>query len=179
MSYAAYGQEAILGRLLVDIVHGDLTNETIGLVNQLDPEDLVLPMLHLVRYVQGMNMSPHLRARINCDLLDELRIITMEQTADLYPPDPEDNLPTWRLDALIPDRVLPIIKDLLLETLQGGISYETLTAIDDLGELEDVPEPYRELLSLVQSFRQDGQEISDFLLYNLSGVIDQLKLLRR
>jgi hypothetical protein len=51
---------------------------------------------------------------------------------------------------------LRLIKNLLLETLQGKISYETLTAIDDLGELEDVPEPYREVLALVQGSREDG-----------------------
>jgi hypothetical protein len=179
MSYAADDQEAILGRLLMDIVHGDLTDETIGLVDQLDPDDLALPMIHLVRYVQGMNMSPRLRASINRDLLDELRIITIEQSEDLYPPDPNEYLPTWRPDAPIPDRVLPIIKDLLLEILQGRISYETLTAIDDLGELEDVPEPYQEMLSLAQSWREDGQEIADLLIYSLSWTIEELKKLRR
>jgi hypothetical protein len=29
---------------------------------------------------------------------------------------------------------LGLIKDLLLKTLQGKVSYETLTAIDDLGD---------------------------------------------
>ena len=83
MSYAADDQEAVLGRLLMDIVHGDLADETIGLVVQLDPDDLALPMVHLVRYVQGMNKSPHMRAHINRDLLDQLRIITIEQQEEL------------------------------------------------------------------------------------------------
>jgi hypothetical protein len=178
MSYAADDQEAILGRLLMDIVHGDLTDETIGLVDQLDPDDLALPMLHLVRFVQGMNMSPHMRTHINRMLLDELRIIAIEQQEDLYP-SREQEPPSWRPDAPIPDRALPIIKDLLLEVLQGKIRYETLTAIDDLGELEDVPEPFREILSLVQGDRDGGQEIADWLIYNLSGIIEEIKKLRR
>jgi hypothetical protein len=70
-------------------------------------------------------------------------------------------------------------QNLLLETLQGKVSYETLTAIDDVGELEDVPEPYREILALVQGSREDGQEIADWLIYNLSGIIEDLKKLRR
>ncbi|HET6595838.1 MAG TPA: hypothetical protein VFG81_09460 [Anaerolineales bacterium] len=178
MSYAASGQEAILGRLLMDIVHGDLTDDTIGLVDQLDPDDLALPILHLVRYVQGMSMAPHMRAHINRDLLDELRIITIEQSEDLFP-SREQEPPSWRPDALIPTRALSIIKDLLLETLQGKIRYETLAAIDDLGELEDIPEPYRELLFLVQGDHQDGQEIADWLIYNLTGIIEEIKKLRR
>ena|SRR5687768_14689605 len=178
MYYAAYDQEATLGRLLMDIVHGDLTDETIDLVDQLDLKDLALPMHHLVAYVQGMNMSPHMRTSINRSLLDELRIITIEQSEDLYP-SPEDEPPPWRPDAPIPDRVLAIIKDLLLEILKGRISYETLTAIDDLGDLEDVPEPYRDLLALPQWSHEDGQEIADFLIYNLSGTIEELKKLRR
>jgi len=178
MSYAADDREAILGRLLMDIVHGDLTNDTIWLVDELDLEDLALPMHHLAAYVQGMTMSPDMRAHINRDLLDELRIITIEQSENLYPSNPAEEIPTWRPDAPIPDRVTPIIKDLLLEILKGRISYETLTAIDHVGELEDVPEPYREILSLVQGFREDGKEIADFLLYNLSGMIEQLKKLK-
>jgi hypothetical protein len=178
MSYIADDQEAVLGRLLMDIVHGDLTDDTIELVDQLEPDDLALPMLHLVRYVQGMSMSLNVRASINRMLLDELRIITIEQQEDLYP-SPEDETPPWQLNAPIPDRALPIIKDLLWEILRGKISYETLTAIDDLGELEDVPEPYGELLSIAQGCREDGQEIADFLIYSLSGVIEELKKLRR
>jgi hypothetical protein len=178
MSYAADDQEAILGRLLMDIVHGEITDETVALVDQLDPDDLALPMLHLVRYVQGMNMAPHMRADINRDLLDELRIITIEQSEDLFP-SREQEPPSWRLDASIPERALPIIKDLLLESLRGKIRYETLTAIDELGELEDIPEPYREILALVQGDRQDGQEIADWLIYNLAGIIEEIKKLRR
>jgi hypothetical protein len=178
MIYAADDLEAILGRLLMDIVHGDLTDETIELVDQLDPDDLALPMVHLVRYVQGMSRWPPLRTSLNRGLLDELRIITIEQQEELYPA-PERELPTWRRDAPIPDRALSIIKDLLLETLQGKIRYETLTAIDDMGELEDVPEPFREILSLVQGDREDGQEIADWLIYNLSSIIEELKRVRR
>ena len=178
MSHTADDQEVILGRLLMDIVHGDLTDETIELVDQLDLADLALPMHHLVAFVQGMNRSPHLRAHINSMLLTELKGITIEQQEDLFP-SREQEPPPWRPDAPIPDRVLPVIKDLLLEILQGKIRYETLTAIDDLGELEDVPEPFREILSLVQGSHEDGQEIADFLIYNLSGMIEELKKLRR
>lgn len=178
MYYAADDQEAILGRLLMDIVHGQITDETIEMVDQLDPDDLYLPMLHLVRYVQGMNRGPKLRASINRSLLDELRIITIEQQEALYP-SREDEPPPWKPDAPLPERVTSIIKDLLLETLQGKISCETLTAIDDLGDLADVPEPYRELLTLIKGSKEDGQEIADFLIYNLSGIIEEVKKIRR
>jgi len=45
----------------MDIVHGDLTDETIELVYQLVPADLALPRVHLVRYIQGRNVSPDMR----------------------------------------------------------------------------------------------------------------------
>ena len=123
-------------------------------------------------------MSPAIRAHINRDLLDELRIIAIEQSEYLYPSDREEELPSWRPDAPMPDRVLPIIKDLLFEFLQGRITYGTLMAIDDLGELEDVPEPYQEILIVVQASQEDGREIADFLIYNLSRMIEELKRLR-
>lgn len=177
MTYAADDQEAVLGRLLMDIVHGELTDDTIEMVDQLDPDDLYLPMLHLIRYVQGMNRDPKLRDSINRSLLDELRIITIEQTENLYPISEE--LPSWQPDATIPTRAISIVKDFVLEILQGEISYKTLTALDHLGELEDVPEPYRELISLAQGSREDGQEIAGFLLHNLSGIIGQIKKMKQ
>lgn len=94
MSYAADKHEAILGRLLMDIVHGDLTDDTIELVDHLDPDDFALPMFHLIRFVQGMTRWPPLRANINRILLDELRIITIEQQEELFP-SPEDEPPSW------------------------------------------------------------------------------------
>lgn len=51
MTYTAYGQGAILGRLLMDIVHADLTDDTVRLVDQLDKDDVSMPMKHLVSYV--------------------------------------------------------------------------------------------------------------------------------
>jgi hypothetical protein len=86
MFYSADEREAVLGRLLMDIVHGDLTDETIGMVDRIDLDDLALPMHHLVAYVQGMNIAPYMRASFNRDLLDELRIITLEQIEKLFPP---------------------------------------------------------------------------------------------
>ena len=83
MSYTTDELEAVLGRLLMDIVHGDLTDETIRMVEQLDMDDLGLPMIHLVGYVQGMNKAAHMRTGINRALLDELRIITIEQMENL------------------------------------------------------------------------------------------------
>ena len=44
MSYTAYEQKAILGRLLMDIVHDDLTDDTIGLVKQLDRDETGVPL---------------------------------------------------------------------------------------------------------------------------------------
>jgi hypothetical protein len=86
MFYSADEREAVLGRLLMDIVHGDLTDETIRMVELIDPDDLDLPMLYLVRYVHGMSRMPYMRRSINHSLLDELRVITLEQMENLFPP---------------------------------------------------------------------------------------------
>lgn len=85
MFYSADEREAVLGRLLMDIVHGDLTDETIRMVELIDPDDLDLPMLHLVRYGHGMSRMPYMRRSINRSLLDELRVITLEQMEILFP----------------------------------------------------------------------------------------------
>lgn len=176
MSYATYGQEAILGRLLMDIVHGDLTDETIHLVDQLDQNELGAPLDHIVSYVHGMNVDPDMRESINRDLLDELRIIAIEQTKVLWLE--EEERPNWQLDAPIPGRAACILKDLLLETLQGRIGLETLIAIDEMGELENTPEPYGELLSYAQYANENGEEISRALLQILRVTIDQIIKMR-
>ena len=171
MSYAAYNQEAILGRLLMDIVHGDLTDDTIRLVDQLDRDDVGAPMGHIVGYVQGMNVAPHMRESINRDLLDELRIITIEQTEALWPM--EDEMPTWSPDAPIPEQAVCLLKDMILETLQGKISLQTLEVVDDLDDLKTVPEPYRDILEYAQLAHEDGKQIARDLLQYLRVAIDQ------
>lgn len=87
MFYSTDERDAVLGRLLMDIVHGDLTDETIAMVDRIDLDDLALPLHHLVFYVQGVSMAPFMRRSINRDLLDELRIITLEQMEKLFPPE--------------------------------------------------------------------------------------------
>jgi hypothetical protein len=175
MSYSADEREAVLGRLLMDIVHGDLSDDTMEMVDEIDSADLGEPMGDLVRCVQSSNRNPDLRGPVTHFLMRELRGITLEQMEDHFP-EPQE-LPAWQADDPLPDRVTPIIKDLVFEILRGRIRLETLTAIDDLGGLEDIPEPYRELLLIIQQSRDDGKELADSLLYNLSGIINDLKLL--
>ena len=65
-------------------------------------------------------MAPHMRDSINRDLLDELRIIAMEQTKELWPEEAE--LPAWKPGAAIPEQAARLLKDLILETLEGIIN---------------------------------------------------------
>lgn len=121
-------------------------------------------------------MAPSVREIINRDLLDELRILTILQTEELWPS--EKRMPEWDLSAPIPESAVPILKDLLLEILQGVISPETLTAIDEMGDLEVVPEPYRDLLDYAQYAHQEGKDIASDLLYNLWVTIELIKKMR-
>ena len=99
------------------------------------------------------------------------------QMEKLWPPE----LPTWQMDAPMSEQTTSILKDLLLETIQGKIRHETLTAIDDIDDLKVVPEPYRDLLSYAQDASEDsedGEEISRDLLQILRVTIDQIRKMR-
>jgi len=67
------------------------------------------------------------------------------------------------------------IATLLFEILQGEISQDTRTAIADLGDLQQIPEPYHHLLSYSQGASMDGVELATELLEELRDICVELQ----
>jgi len=73
----------------------------------------------------------------------------------------------------------PIIKgaiaNLLFEILEGEIRQATRIAIADLGDLQQIPEPYHHLLSYTQGASMDGIELATELLEELREICVELQ----
>jgi hypothetical protein len=67
------------------------------------------------------------------------------------------------------------ISNLLFEILEGEISQETRMAIADLGDLQQIPEPYHHLLSYTQGASMNGAELAGELLEELREICVELQ----
>ena len=65
--------------------------------------------------------------------------------------------------------------NLLLEILEGEISDATRMAIVDIGDLQQIPEPYHHLLSYTQGASMDGVELATHLLEELREICVELQ----
>jgi hypothetical protein len=68
-----------------------------------------------------------------------------------------------------------ITSSLLLEILEGEITEETRTAITNMGDLEDVPEPFNHLVGYVQGASMDSVELATRLLEELRFICVELQ----
>jgi hypothetical protein len=67
------------------------------------------------------------------------------------------------------------IGTLLFEILQGEITEETRRAIADIGNLQQIPEPYHHLLSYTQGASVEGTELANLLLEELRDICAELQ----
>ena len=65
-------QNQILGAALVELINGQLSDETIAAVDAIQRQDVPEPLRDVVGYMHGMSMMPELRHSIVKDLLREL-----------------------------------------------------------------------------------------------------------
>lgn len=65
-------QKQILGALLFELMIGQLTDETIALVDTLDRNDVPSVFNEMVGFMHGMSTEPHLRYTVITHLVREL-----------------------------------------------------------------------------------------------------------
>ena len=65
-------QNQILGAALVELINGQLSDETIAAVDNIQRQDVPEPLRDVVSYMHGMSTMPELRHSIVKDLLREL-----------------------------------------------------------------------------------------------------------
>jgi hypothetical protein len=66
-------QIVILGTAIVELLHGELSDETIAAVDSLKREDIPEPLNNMVGWMQGMSTYPPLHEHQITSLIDEIR----------------------------------------------------------------------------------------------------------
>jgi len=72
----------IIGMALVEILNGELTDQTIAAVGSINYQEVPPPLNHLVGYIQGMNTDPAMRASQITSLMAEIATIAKEERDD-------------------------------------------------------------------------------------------------
>jgi len=72
----------IIGMALVEILNGELTDQTIAAVCSINYQEVPPPLNHLVGYIQGMNTEPAMRASQITSLMAEIATIAKEERDD-------------------------------------------------------------------------------------------------
>lgn len=71
-------QTNILGAALIELLNGELSDETIAAVDSIKREDVPGPLNNLVGWMHGMTTQPELRASCITNLVDEIRLASIE-----------------------------------------------------------------------------------------------------
>src|SRR5574339_41868 len=71
-------QTKILGAALIELLNGQLSDETIAAVDSIKREDVPEPLNNLVGWMHGMTTQPELRESCITSLIDEIRIASIE-----------------------------------------------------------------------------------------------------
>ena len=72
----------IIGMALVEILNGELTDQTIAAVGSINYQEVPPQLNHLVGYIQGMNTDPAVRASQITSLMAEIATIAKEERDD-------------------------------------------------------------------------------------------------
>ena len=59
----------VLSALLMELVSGELTDETIAAVDRIQPNEVPSPLVEVVNYMHGMTTHPPLRYSVTTDLI--------------------------------------------------------------------------------------------------------------
>lgn len=155
-------QTNILGATLIELLSGELSDETIAAVDSIKREDVPEPLNNLVGWMHGMSTQPELRESCITSLIDEIRIASIEvlEKRREHP------------NAIGVDWISMYI--LLQHLLEGGAPDTSLRANVDAGilpELEKVPAWARPLIEYTQSSSGDDRELTLGLLDILENII--------
>src|SRR5215210_518909 len=77
-------QTQILGAAIMELLNGELTDETIAAVDSLKREDVPTSLSNLVGMIHGMSTTPSARQDIVGMLLDEVRIAATQKLEEKY-----------------------------------------------------------------------------------------------
>lgn len=154
-------QTQAIGLALAEILCGELSDQTISLINSLHRENVPAPLDHLVGYIQGMNTSPEMRSSIVTDLMDEIRIIA-EQEKEKRTGEAAN---AWGA-----------MNYLLFEILESDNPHKlTREELSILPEPEDLQGWAAPLVDYIRNTSAEGNELATGLLNALEAIIKERK----
>ena len=160
-------QTNILGAALIELLNGQLSDETIAAVDSIKREDVPAPLNNLVGWMHGMTTQAELRESCITSLIDEIRIASIEalEKRREHP------------NAVGVDWISMYI--FLQHILEGGAPDDTsLRANVDAGilpKLEKAPAWARPLIQHAQSSSGDDRKLTLGLLDILENIIKKRK----
>ena len=159
-------QTNILGAALIELLSGQLSDETIAAVDSIKREDVPEPLNNLVGWMHGMTTESELRDSCITSLIDEIRIASIEalEKRREHP------------NAIGVDWIS--MYTFLQHLLEGGAPDTSLRANVDAGilpELKKAPAWARPLIQYAQSSSGDDRELTLGLLDILENIIKKRK----
>ena len=156
-------QTHILGAAIVELLSGELTDETIAAVDSIDREGVPEPLNNLVGMMHGMSTYEPIRRDIIAMLLTEIGGAANEAKEKLYGRSDHELEPGW------------MIETLLFQALESEHHSEL---IDEMIEL--MPDPERSgwaapLTDHARSTKARGKELTLELLGVLEDIIQRRK----
>ena len=154
-------QNQILGAALVELLNGQLSDETIAAIDSIKREDVSGPLNDLVGWIHGMTTQPELRESCITSLIDEIRIAAIGAL------EPRWEHPTALGTAWI------VMYELLKDLLEGSDPDELVQGVDKdmLPELHQAPGWARPLIAHAQSSTAEGKKLTIALLDVLEDMI--------
>lgn len=161
MASLTVAQTQIIGLALAEVMCGELSDQTISLINSLRREDVPAPLDHLVGYIQGMNTSPEMRSSIVTDLMDEIRIIAEQEKEKRT----GETTNAWGA-----------MNYLLFEILESDNPHKlTREELSILPAPEDLPGWAAPLVDYIHNTSAEGKELAAGLLDALETIIKERK----
>lgn len=154
-------QNQILGAALVELLNGQLSDETIAAIDSIKREDVSGPLNNLVGLIHGMTTQPELRESSITSLIDEIRIAAIQALEKRW------EHPTALGTAWI------VMYELLKDLLEGSDPDELVQGVDKemLPEIEQVPAWAQPLIQHAQNSTKEGKELTLELLDVLEDII--------
>ena len=154
-------QNQILGAALVELLNGQLSDETIAAIDSIKREDVSGPLNDLVGWIHGMTTQPELRESCITSLIDEIRIAAIQVLEERW------EHPTALGTAWV------LMYELLKDLLEGSDPDELVQGVDKdmLPEIEQAPAWAQPLIQHAQNSPKEGKELTLELLDVLEDII--------
>ncbi len=158
-------QTQILGATILELLNGELSDETIAAVDSLKREDIPTPLNNLVGMIHGMSTMPELRQSIVGMLLDEIRSASTELLEEKYWELPDPRSSAW-------DRMYLLLQD-ILQGSDPDVDLRENIQVGILPKREQMPGWAVQLIDHAEDSTASGKRLTLELLDVLENIIQK------